>query len=119
MTPTLSDLQTQLAARGERGPGHRYPVALQEAITAYVVAARQQGVLWRTLSDQLQISPPTLARWHSQTTETVPDDLPLLCPVHLSEPSPRTPLYSLEAPNGLKLHGLDLNTALQLWRQFA
>lgn len=109
---SLSAIQGELAVLGVRGRGFRYPLELQAEIGAYVREAREQGVSWRELSAQLQIGIPTLSRWQGalEARVEVPD---AFYPVKLSPPA-ASPTYTLEAPNGFKLHGLDLNTALAL-----
>lgn len=108
----LREARRALQALGARGQTSRVPPRVRRAVLAYIEAARDEGVAWGHLADQVGLSESALRRWREQ--EDGRDRVALL-PVEVigdadavvaAEPSQIVGAMTLISPGGYRVEGL-------------
>ncbi len=87
-------------------------------LSAEALARRERGETWDEIGEALQVRPDSLRRWILRAQE---DSEPALRPVTVvSAGSSRAGStgtgLSVVTPDGFRIEGVDLETALRLWR---
>lgn len=111
----LRDLRHHLGAI-PRGRGRRFPAALRERITAWMVARRTRGAGWSELARELGVPAGTLQRWVAPRPERAGQVA--LRPVAVTdEPARRT--LTLMGPSGLRIEGVTIADVIAILRGLA
>jgi hypothetical protein len=92
----------------ERGRTTPIPQATRERVLAYTRRERSRGKSWRTIGDELGLSPAGLQRWSKGS-----GGRSRLRPVRVvTSPAPSS--LALVSPRGYRLEGLSLEQAVQV-----
>lgn len=98
-------------ARLPRGRGVRFPADLRAEVTAWITDRRAAGAWWSELERELGVSSVTLKRWATPRTGR----MVAMRPVDVID-APATETVTLVAPNGLRIEGVPVETAIAILR---
>ena len=99
----------------------RVPREVREEVCRYAARRRDQGAPWAVIARETGLDARKLQRWRSRARRSAP--VPVLRPVEVV-PKPDvvpevSPPLALVAPSGLRIEGLQLDQAAQLFRLLA
>jgi len=98
------------------GRGRRYPAKLKQRILRAVTKAREEGVTWSAIVDDVEVPIETLRRWLSDEGDEVAE----LRPVVLADPiQVETRDVVVMTPAGYRVEDLDVDGAATLLRKLS
>lgn len=97
-----------------RGRGIRFPALVRAEATAWIVERRAAGAWWCDLERELGVATVTLKRWATPKEQTAVT----LRPVEVIDVPPAGTV-TLVAPNGLRIEGVEIATAIAILRGLA
>lgn len=101
-------------ARLKRGrPGFRFSATLRERITAWVAAQRERGMWWCDLAREIDVPAETLKRWATPRSTSLG-----VREVELID-TPPVGTVTLVSPTGLRIEGIEVETAIAILRGLA
>jgi hypothetical protein len=114
----IRDLITQTTSGTLRS---RVPREVRDEVCRYAVRRRREGAAWAVIARETGLDARKLQRWRSRARRSAP--VPVLRPVEVV-PKPDvvldvSPPLALVAPSGLRIEGLQLEQAAQLFRLLA
>jgi hypothetical protein len=99
----------------------RVPREVRDEVCRYAARRRREGAAWALIARETGLDARKLQRWWSRARRAAP--VPVLRPVEVvSKPEVVTevsPPLALVAPSGLRIEGLQLDQAAQLFRLLA
>jgi hypothetical protein len=99
----------------------RVPREVRDEVCRYAARRRREGAPWAVIAREIGLDARKLQRWWSRARRAAP--VPVLRPVEVvSNPEVVTevsPPLALVAPSGLRIEGLQLDQAAQLFRLLA
>ncbi len=94
---------------------------VRDEICRYAARRRQEGAPWAVIARETSLDARKLQRWRSRAQRSAP--VPVLRPVEVVTKhdvvSEGSPDLALVAPSGLRIEGLQLEQATQLFRLLA
>jgi len=96
-----------------RGPGRRYSASMQERAEDYLRKRRQAGAPVGLIARELGLGSGTLARWARRRRSASAT----FVPVRVAAASVAG--FTVHAPGGLRIEGLDVATLVDIVRQLA
>ena len=94
-----------------RGRGVRFPAELRADVTVWIAQRRAEGAWWCDLEREIGIAAATLKRWSTPREEAAL----ALRPVEIIDTS-RAATVTIVAPNGLRIEGVEVETAIAILR---
>jgi hypothetical protein len=114
----IRDLITQTTSGSMR---LRVPCEVRDEVCRYAARRRREGAPWAVIARETGVDDRKLQRWRSRAQRSAP--VPVLRPVEVvpkSDVEPEvSPNLALVAPSGLRIEGLQLEQAAQLFRLLA
>jgi hypothetical protein len=99
----------------------RVPREVRDEVCRYAARRRREGAAWALIARETGLDTRKLQRWWSRARRAAP--VPVLRPVEVVSRPEVTPDVSpplaLVAPSGLRIEGLQLDQAAQLFRLLA
>jgi hypothetical protein len=95
----------------------RVPREVRDEVCRYAARRRREGAPWAVISRETGLEVRKLQRWQSRARRSVP--VPVLRPVEVVPEPEGSPDLALVAPSGLRIEGLHLEQAAQLFRWLA
>lgn len=107
------DLRRRIARLRRGRPGFRFSASLRRRITAWVVAHRERGIWWCDLAREIGVPAATLKRWATPRSTALG-----VREVEVID-APPAGTVTLVAPSGLRIEGVEVETAIAILRGLA
>jgi hypothetical protein len=110
----IRDLITQTTSGSVR---LRVPREVRDEVCRYAARRRREGAPWAVIARETGLEVRKLQRWNARARRAA--SVPVLRPVEVVPKPEVLPDLALVAPSGLRIEGLQLEQAAQLFRLLA
>jgi len=110
----IRDLITQTTSGTVRS---RVPCEVRDEVCRYAARRRREGAPWAVIARETSVDDRKLQRWNARARRAA--SVPVLRPVEVVPKPEVSSDLALVAPSGLRIEGLQLEQAAQLFRLLA